>query len=96
MHWHSQGDLTDALRTLSIQLPPWGFTPEMLSLFLLFSDRSLEKASVHDLELLPAPRALVWADIIEEDPMTKDIWEGVDLARSSVEWLDSIEYRPRS
>ena len=51
----------------------------MLSLFPLLSDRPLEKASVQDLELPPAPRPLAWADIFAEDPLTGDIWEGVDF-----------------
>ena len=46
-------------------------------MLLLFSDRPLEKASVQDLELPPASRALAWADIIAKDPLAGDIGEGV-------------------
>ena len=72
-------DLTNAPRTRPIEIPPWIFSLEMLSLFLLFSDGPLEKASAQDLELPPAPRALAWADIFAEDLLTRDIWEGVDF-----------------
>lgn len=90
-------DLADALRSRLTELPPSGFTPEILSLFLLLSDRPLEKASVEDLEPALAPQALTWADIIAEDPLTGDIWEDVDFgAESSEEWSDSSGHRPRS
>ena len=76
---HNRGDLTGAPGERLIEIPPWIFTPERLSLLLLFSDRPLEKASVQDLELPPTSRALAWADIIAEDPLTEDIGEGVDF-----------------
>ena len=35
-------------------------------------------------------------DIIARDPLTGDIWKGVDFARSSEVWLDSSGHRLRS
>ena len=34
---------------------------------------------MQDLELSSVSRAPAWADIIAEDPLTWDIWEGVDF-----------------
>ena len=42
-------------------------------LSLLFSDQAARK------DFPPASRALAWADTIAEDPLTGDIWEGVDF-----------------
>ena len=89
-------DLTNAPCARPIEIPPWILSLEMLSLFPLFSDRPLEKASAQDLELPPAPRALAWAGIFTEDLLTRDIWEGVDIGAGERGVVGFQQLRPRS
>lgn len=91
---YNRDDLASALRSRLSELPSLtdGFTPELLSLFLLISDRPLENSRLDDLDaLVPAeePKGLTWADIIADDPLHGDIWRDVDFgAESSDAWSD--------
>lgn len=91
---YNRDDLASALRARLSELPSLtsGFTPELLSLFLLISDRPLENSRVDDVDaLVPAeePKGLTWADIVAQDPLVGPEWQDVDFgAESSDEWSD--------
>lgn len=76
-------------------------TPEILSLFLLVSDRPAEKSSLQDLEDInpePPPATLTWSEILADDPLddTDDLWKNIDYTVGDSSDDDYIEPKVRS
>lgn len=85
----NRDDLADALKSRLQKLESRAskFTPDILSILLLLSDRPLENTRVEALELLrpPTPELpLMWDEILENDPYSdEDIWKDIDYAVES-------------
>ncbi|KAK3079308.1 hypothetical protein LTS18_005181, partial [Coniosporium uncinatum] len=79
-------DLADVLKPRLEELGKTGgkWTPEILSLFLLLSDRPVEKTPENVLDLLRSKEpdaGLTWDDIIRDDPLNeKGIWDDINYA----------------
>ncbi|KAK3111309.1 hypothetical protein LTR53_013578 [Teratosphaeriaceae sp. CCFEE 6253] len=79
----NRDDLAEVLQSCLVSLPKTRWTPEILSLLLLLSDRPLDSRHSEgpdDLTRAVSPSAEpTWSEIVADDPFTdEDIWEEVE------------------
>lgn len=97
----NRDDLAEALEVRIKQLPEESkWTPEILSLLLLLSDRPLEKTKLGDVQALHQQatieqRAVTWEEILADDPLDEtDTW--VDIERGYHSSGDDVSERDES
>ncbi|GAM84013.1 hypothetical protein ANO11243_020040 [Dothideomycetidae sp. 11243] len=92
--------LAYALQKLRTELKDssYDFTPEVLSLLLLLSDRPAEKTRITDLvdeTHVPETALLTWRDILAEDPLTEEgIWDYIERGSHSSGYVSNDEEFP--